>query len=169
MILRLSTVVASRCVNVVAGAGSVKSSAGTYTACTDVIDPFFVDVMRSCICTHFGSQCRLITHGRRHTSQQGGHFGTGLGETEDVVDEEQNVTRSVSLIACHGKTRLRSDRKALRKNVRPAVRSSVRIPWPACDFSTSSMSTFDRSQLPGFHAFQKFVAVFDDTGLNHFA
>ena len=48
--------------------------------------------------SHFGSQCRLITHGRGHTSQQGGHFGTGLGETEDVVDEEQNVTRSVSLI-----------------------------------------------------------------------
>ena len=34
--------------NVVAGAGSVKSSAGTYTAWTDVIDPFFVDVILSC-------------------------------------------------------------------------------------------------------------------------
>ena len=33
------TVVASKCENVVAGAGSVRSSAGTYTACTDVIDP----------------------------------------------------------------------------------------------------------------------------------
>ena len=45
---RESTVVASRWAKVVAGAGSVKSSAGTYTACTDVIDPFFVDVIRSC-------------------------------------------------------------------------------------------------------------------------
>ena len=45
---RSSTVVASRCANVVAGAGSVRSSAGTYTACTEVIDPFFVDVIRSC-------------------------------------------------------------------------------------------------------------------------
>ena len=34
---------------VVAGAGSVKSSAGTYTACTDVMDPLFVEVIRSCI------------------------------------------------------------------------------------------------------------------------
>ena len=34
---------------VVAGAGSVKSSAGTYTACTEVIDPFRVEVIRSCI------------------------------------------------------------------------------------------------------------------------
>jgi len=39
--------VASRCAKVVAGAGSVKSSAGTYTACTDVIDPFFVVVILS--------------------------------------------------------------------------------------------------------------------------
>ena len=34
--------------NVFAGAGSVKSSAGTYTAWKEVIDPFFVDVIRSC-------------------------------------------------------------------------------------------------------------------------
>ncbi|CSI54176.1 Uncharacterised protein [Vibrio cholerae] len=32
----------------VAGDGSVKSSAGTYTACTEVIEPFLVDVIRSC-------------------------------------------------------------------------------------------------------------------------
>ncbi len=41
-----STVVASKCAKVVAGAGSVKSSAGTYTAWMEVIDPFFVDVIR---------------------------------------------------------------------------------------------------------------------------
>ena len=45
---RLKTVVASRWVKVVAGAGSVRSSAGTYTACTEVMDPFLVEVMRSC-------------------------------------------------------------------------------------------------------------------------
>ena len=31
-----------------AGAGSVKSSAGTYTACTDVMDPLSVEAIRSC-------------------------------------------------------------------------------------------------------------------------
>ncbi len=31
-----------------ATAGSVKSSAGTYTACTEVIEPSLVEVMRSC-------------------------------------------------------------------------------------------------------------------------
>jgi hypothetical protein len=44
---RESTVVASRWAKVVAGAGSVRSSAGTYTACTEVIEPFIVEVMRS--------------------------------------------------------------------------------------------------------------------------
>ena len=43
-----STVVASKCANVVAGAGSVRSSAGTYTACTDVMDPNPVEVILSC-------------------------------------------------------------------------------------------------------------------------
>lgn len=44
---RDNTVVASKKANVVAGAGSVKSSAGTYTACTDVIDPLVVVQIRS--------------------------------------------------------------------------------------------------------------------------
>ena len=47
-IWRDSTTVASKCAKVVAGEGSVKSSAGTYTACTEVIEPVLVDVMRSC-------------------------------------------------------------------------------------------------------------------------
>jgi hypothetical protein len=45
---RDNTVVASKCANVVAGAGSVKSSAGTYTAWIDVIEPSRVDVIHSC-------------------------------------------------------------------------------------------------------------------------
>ena len=49
VILRESTVVASRCEKGVAGAGSVKSSAGTYTAWTEVMEPFLVEVIRSCI------------------------------------------------------------------------------------------------------------------------
>mmetsp|Transcript_1101 Transcript_1101/g.2189 ORF Transcript_1101/g.2189 Transcript_1101/m.2189 type:complete len:518 (+) Transcript_1101:218-1771(+) len=40
---------------------------------------------------HVGGQRRLVAHSRRNTSQKGGHFGTGLREAEDVVDEEQHV------------------------------------------------------------------------------
>ena len=45
---RESTTVESRWPNVVAGDGSVRSSAGTYTAWIDVIEPILVDVIRSC-------------------------------------------------------------------------------------------------------------------------
>ena len=45
---RDSTTVASRWPNVVAGDGSVRSSAGTYTAWIDVMEPVLVEVMRSC-------------------------------------------------------------------------------------------------------------------------
>ena len=40
---------------------------------------------------HFLGEGRLVTHGGRRAAEQRGHFGTGLGETEDVIDEEQHV------------------------------------------------------------------------------
>ena len=45
-IWRDKTTVASKCANVVAGDGSVKSSAGTYTAWIEVMEPVLVEVMR---------------------------------------------------------------------------------------------------------------------------
>ena len=40
---------------------------------------------------HFGGERRLITDGARRAAQQRGHFGTGLRETENVVNEQQHV------------------------------------------------------------------------------
>ena len=40
---------------------------------------------------HLVGQRRLVTHGRRHAAEQGRHLGAGLGEPEDVVDEQQHV------------------------------------------------------------------------------
>ena len=40
---------------------------------------------------HVGGERRLIAHCRRNTAEQRRHFGAGLGEAEDVVDEEQHV------------------------------------------------------------------------------
>ena len=55
---------------------------------------------------HVGRQGRLIAHGRRNTAEQRGHFGTGLREAEDVVDEEQDVLAFlVAEIFRHGQTR----------------------------------------------------------------
>ena len=71
---RESTVVASKWAKVVAGAGSVKSSAGTYTACTDVMEPTPVDVMRSC-------------RGRHHQGKAGrGRKKRGWDGTIDEVE-----------------------------------------------------------------------------------
>src|SRR5688572_20926949 len=53
---------------------------------------------------HFISQCRLVTHGGRHTTQQRGYFCTSQCVTVDVVDEEQNVTAFVTEFFSHGQT-----------------------------------------------------------------
>src|SRR5690606_27277519 len=41
--------------------------------------------------THLVGQRRLVTDRGGHTAEQGRHLGTGLGEPEDVVDEQQHV------------------------------------------------------------------------------
>lgn len=41
--------------------------------------------------THVRRERGLVTDGRRDTTEQGRHLRTGLGETEDVVDEEKHV------------------------------------------------------------------------------
>ena len=51
---------------------------------------------------HFFGQCRLVTHGGRHTAQQRGYFGTGQCVAVDVVDEEQNVAAFVAEFFRHG-------------------------------------------------------------------
>ena len=95
--------VASRWVNVVAGAGSVKSSAGTYTACTDVMDPFLVEVIRSCkapisVASVAGNLLR------RHTAKDARKPQNQLGETEDVINEQKHVLIfNITEVLCHGK------------------------------------------------------------------
>lgn len=39
--------------------------------------------------THVDGEGGLVADSGGDTAEQGGHFGTGLGETEDVVDKEQ--------------------------------------------------------------------------------
>jgi hypothetical protein len=41
--------------------------------------------------TQIGGEGRLVTHSGGDTAEQGGHLGAGLGESEDVVDEEQHI------------------------------------------------------------------------------
>lgn len=41
--------------------------------------------------THIGGKSGLVTDGRGDTTEQGRHLGTGLGESENVVDEKQHI------------------------------------------------------------------------------
>ena len=40
---------------------------------------------------HFGGEVGLVADGGGHAAEEGGDLGAGLGEAEDVVDEEQGV------------------------------------------------------------------------------
>lgn len=52
---------------------------------------------------HLGSQRGLVANGGRHTTQKGGNLGTGLGEAEDVIDEQQNVLTTIAEVLGGGK------------------------------------------------------------------
>ncbi len=53
---------------------------------------------------HVGTKRRLVTHGRRNTTEKGGHFRAGLGEAENVVYEEQHVLALVAEVLGNGQT-----------------------------------------------------------------
>jgi peptide chain release factor 1 len=54
--------------------------------------------------THVDGKGGLVTDGRGDTSQKGRHLGTGLGESENVVNEEQHIlTLFVTEIFGHSK------------------------------------------------------------------
>jgi hypothetical protein len=57
---------------------------------------------------HFRRQVRLITDRRRHTSEQRGHFRTGLRKAENVVNEEQHVVSLIAEIFGNRQTRQRN-------------------------------------------------------------
>ncbi len=73
---------------------------------------------------HVGGQRRLVAHGRGNTAQKRRHFGTRLGEAEDVVHEEQHVLSRWR----RGTARPASGRSAPRGHGPPAARSSGRRP-----------------------------------------
>merc|ERR1740123_2985867 len=55
--------------------------------------------------SHVSGQGWLVSDSGWDTSEQGGHLGTGLGEPEDVVDEEEHVLALlVTEVLSHGQT-----------------------------------------------------------------
>ena len=89
--------------------------------------------------THLVGQVRLVTHRGGHTAEQGRDLGTGLGEPEDVVDEEQHVL----LLRRHGSTPPSSDRPGRRADGCPAARPSGRRPARSCRETPESAISVD--------------------------
>ena len=57
---------------------------------------------------HFVGQGGLVSDGRRHAAEQRRHLGAGLGEPEDVVDEQQHVLLlHIAEVLGHGQGRQR--------------------------------------------------------------
>jgi hypothetical protein len=55
--------------------------------------------------THIGGQSGLVTDSGGNSTKQSGHLGTGLGESENVVNEEQHIlTLLVSEVLGNGQT-----------------------------------------------------------------
>ena len=84
-------VVASRCANVVAGAG-IRVVVGRHVDRLHRRDRPLLRRRDALLqLAHLRQQRRLVADGRRHAAEQRRHFRARLREAEDVVDEEEHV------------------------------------------------------------------------------
>ena len=155
VILRLSTVVASRCVNVVAGAGSVKSSAGTYTACTEVMEPFFVDVIRSCICP-ISEASVADSHGRGMRPNRADTSEPAWVKRK-ILSMKNRMSRGPSPLLLSRKDSAKVRPESATEERAPGVRSFVRTPWPLVIFPLRScpLSRGPSVRLPCFSGIRR--------------
>ena len=86
---------ASRWPNAVAGAGSVGSSAGTYTACTEVMAPLLGRGDPFLQLAHLGGQRRLITHGATACGRAGRTLREPACEKRKMLSMNSSVSAPV--------------------------------------------------------------------------
>mmetsp|Transcript_29205 Transcript_29205/g.63386 ORF Transcript_29205/g.63386 Transcript_29205/m.63386 type:complete len:454 (+) Transcript_29205:182-1543(+) len=96
--------------------------------------------------THISGQGGLVTDSGRDTSKKGGHLGTGLGETEDVVNEEEHI---LSLLV----TEVLSDRETGKCDTGTGTRGFVHL-------------TVHKGSLGSFGGTGSLIDL-DDTTFNH--
>uniref|UniRef100_A0A182WD12 Uncharacterized protein n=1 Tax=Anopheles minimus TaxID=112268 RepID=A0A182WD12_9DIPT len=96
--------------------------------------------------THVRGQGRLVTDSGRDTTQQGRHLRTGLGEAEDVVNEQQHIlTLLVTEILSHGQCCATSSTS---RAVRPCTSSAFRIGGSCSSNCTSTTAPITATTLP---------------------
>ncbi len=53
---------------------------------------------------HLGREVGLVAHRGRHPAKERGDLGSGLGEAEDVIHEQEHVAAFVAEVLGHGET-----------------------------------------------------------------
>ena len=117
---------------------------------------------------HFRGQRRLVTHGGRHTAEQGRHLRTRLGETEDIVDEEEDVARALAGVAVTEGFR---ERQAAQGHAGTGSRGFVHLAEDHRHLGFLEFLLVYEGEVPFafFHRLVKGVAVADDVGFDHLA
>ena len=118
--------------------------------------------------THLGGQRRLIAHGRRHAAQQGRDLRTGLRETEDVVDEEEDILRLSLAAAIAERLGNGQSRQGHRKT---CPRRFVHLAEHERGLRTGDLVVIDLRKVPVplVHALAEGVAIADHTRGDHLA
>ena len=117
--------------------------------------------------THLRSQCRLITYGRRHTAQQGRHLRTSLGETEDVIDKEQDIsstaifTTGITETLCHSQSRQCYRGTCTGRFVHLSINQS--------SLALLQFFRINKTQIPFslIHCLTELITIADNARLNH--
>ena len=106
--------------------------------------------------THIGGKSGLVTDGGGDTTEKGGHLGTGLGESENVVNEEQHI---LSLLI----TEVLGDGKTGKSNSGSGTRGLVHL---SEDYG-SIQGCFLGHSRPLTKSDLGVTLKVDDTGLSH--
>ncbi len=116
--------------------------------------------------THLRGKCGLVAYGRGHTTQKSRHLGTCLGETEDVVDKEEDVLASAILVA-----ELLGDGKTGKSHTQTRARGLVHLSEHEGCLRLGHLLHVDIGKIPltFLHAFGEFLTVFHNAALNHLA
>ena len=117
--------------------------------------------------THFRGQGGLITHGRRHAAQQGAYLGAGLGETEDVVDEKEDIPGAGTRIAV---SEAFGQSKAAQGHAGTGTRGFVHLAEDHGYLTLFQFFAIHQGQVPFafFHGLVEGFAVTDYVGFDHF-
>ena len=117
--------------------------------------------------THFRGQGGLVTHGGRHAAQKGAHLTAGLGETEDIVDEKEDVPRACTGVAvaealCQG--------EAAQGHAGTGSRGFVHLAEHHGYLALFQFFRVYQREVPLalFHGFFEGVSVADYLGFDHF-